>query len=706
MRQGDEMSSDSEGYNEFDQSETDELISPIEFEPNFNRVRSPFYRFSWTHIPIAAFVLISGLAGWFVITAKSILIEPVPITSQVSVRSGFGVKLGSRYLMRTGGYAIEISNPGYKNYRSDITVGNSPSQVFKFELAKLPGDISINTNVLDSRVMVDGVDVGLSPLRLDLEAGLRIITVEKERYQTRELELNVEGLRNKQVVNIKLEEDWANVHIDSQPQGAEILVDGVVRGVTPLALELLQGDRAIMVKLDGFKAWEDKFRIKAGVNFSVPPIALEKSDGRIFVQSDPPGASITVNSSFAGLSPLELSLEPEKVHRVTFFKNGYESSIQTVRTEPNQSVEIFATLSPIMSKVLILAEPADAEVYVDNTYRGQANQEIELMAATQEIEIRKKGFIPYKSEFTSRPGLNQEIRVTLLSEREAKLALIQPEITGFSGVGLKLLYPSQFTMGASRREAGRRPNEILREVDLNRPFYIGVKEITNAQFKAFNPEHSSGTANGMSLSNQLQPVVRVTWEQAALYCNWLSDQDNLPQFYLTELGEEGEEVVGFDLNSHGYRLPSEAEWAFSARTTKSGLLKYSWGADLPPLPQSGNFADISVQNFLGDILFNYNDSYIHTSPVGTFSSNQYGLYDLAGNAAEWVHDFYGASGSITGVEKNPFGPDNGQYHTIRGSSWAHGAITELRLSFRDFGDEPRDDVGFRIARFLEEDLIQ
>ena len=89
-------------------------------------------------------------------------------------------------------------------------------------------------------------------------------------------------------------------------------------------------------------------------------------------------------------------------------------------------------------------------------------------------------------------------------------------------------------MGASRREAGRRQNEMLREVDVNRPFYIGVKEITNAQFKACNPEHSSGRANGMALSNQLQPVVRVTWEQAVLYCNWLSDQDNLPQFYLTE----------------------------------------------------------------------------------------------------------------------------------------------------------------------------
>jgi formylglycine-generating enzyme required for sulfatase activity len=700
------MSSNLEDHNKFDRPKAEDRISPIEFQPNVNRPRKTLYQFSWVHLPIAAFVSISGLAGWFVITAKSVLIEPVPITSQVSFRNGFGLKLGARYLMRTGSYSIEISNPGYKDYQHDITVGIESSQVFNFILTKLPGDISIEANVPGSRIKVDDIDVGLTPLRLDIEAGLRIITVDKERYQTEEFELNVEGLRNTQVVSVELEPDWAEVYIDSQPQGAGILVDGILRGVTPLDIELLRGDRAVMVKLDGFKAWEDELEIKAGANFKIPLIALEKSDGIVFVQSDPPGASITVNSSFVGLTPIELSLAPDQTHTVTFFRNGYESSTQTIRTEPNQSFEIFAALTPITSKVLILAEPPDAEVYVDNKYRGSANQEIELMAATQEIEIRKKGFIPFKSDFTSRPGLNQEIRVTLLSEREAKLALIEPKIKSFSGAELTLLYPTEFTMGASRREAGRRPNETLREVNLNRPFYIGVNEITNAQFKKFNPDHSSGTTNGMSLSNQMQPVVRVTWEQAALFCNWLSDQDELPKFYLTETGEAGEKVIGFDLNAHGYRLPSEAEWAFSARKTDNGLLKYSWGADLPPLPQSGNFADISVQNFLGDILFNYNDNYIHTSPVGTFSPNHYGLYDLAGNAAEWVHDFYGAVGNIGGVDENPFGPDSGQYHTIRGSSWAHGAVTELRLSFRDFGDEPRDDVGFRIARFLEEDLVQ
>ena len=74
---------------------------------------------------------------------------------------------------------------------------------------------------------------------------------------------------------------------------------------------------------------------------------------------------------------------------------------------------------------------------------------------------------------------------------------------------------------------------------------------------------------------------------------------------------------------------------------------------------------------------------------------------MAGNVAEWVHDYYGAAGSV-GIETDPLGPELGQFHTIRGSSWSHGAVTEMRLSFRDFGEEPRDDVGFRIARYLEE----
>ena len=72
-------------------------------------------------------------------------------------------------------------------------------------------------------------------------------------------------------------------------------------------------------------------------------------------------------------------------------------------------------------------------------------------------------------------------------------------------------------------------------------------------------------------------------------------------------------------------------------------------------------------------MFNYDDKYFATSPVGSFKPNYHDIYDLAGNVAEWVHDYYGAVGSI-GIEIDPLGPELGQFHTIRGSSWSHGLL--------------------------------
>ena len=88
-----------------------------------------------------------------------------------------------------------------------------------------------------------------------------------------------------------------------------------------------------------------------------------------------------------------------------------------------------------------------------------------------------------------------------------------------------------------------------------------------------------------------------------------------------------------------------------------------------------------------------------SAPAGRFPANALGLTNIGGNVAEWVSDYYriySASGSAT--EKDPLGPTEGGYHVIRGSSWMHASLTELRLTFRDYGNRARPDVGFRIAR--------
>ena len=683
------------------QSPIDPII-PIDFIPNNEKGPRVTYKFKWVHLLIGAFAIISVTAGWFVLTAKSVFVEIDPITAQIEIEGGFKVRLGQRYLIRSGSYELTLLNNGYHASVTQLLVSAEQSQTHPFVMRKLPGIISIASDITDgARVQIDGVDIGLTPLNgVLVESGDHQMTISKERYLDYRETISVEGRSVVQRYQASLEPAWATVSLSTVPAGADVLVDGEIFGTTPVNAEILQGRRDLTLKLSGHKAWQDDFDVIAGQDFTIPPVQLEPADGLVFIRSNPSAASLTIGGDFKGLTPLEVALAPGQNHELTFFKNGYHSKKTTIRTQPNQERELNLELDPVLASVSVIAEPVDAELYVNGEFRGLANQSIELMAASQQIEIRKAGYVPYTAEFTSRPGLDQIIRVTLKSLEQARQEQIKPVIATAAGQSLKLFYPSAFTMGASRREAGRRPNENLRDIQLERAFYISYREVSNSEYRLFDSEHSSGIVSGVTLDNEAQPVVRVSWNQGALYCNWLSEQEALPPFYQVN---EQDEVVGFNPQSSGYRLPSEAEWSWVARTEGSGnTLRYPWGDQLPPPENAGNFADVTARQYLGEIIFDYDDGYFATAPIGSFAPNQHEILDMAGNVAEWVHDFYGAMGSLGGVEVDPLGPEDGQFHTIRGSSWAHGSITEMRLSFRDFGIEPRDDVGFRIARYLED----
>jgi formylglycine-generating enzyme required for sulfatase activity len=105
---------------------------------------------------------------------------------------------------------------------------------------------------------------------------------------------------------------------------------------------------------------------------------------------------------------------------------------------------------------------------------------------------------------------------------------------------------------------------------------------------------------------------------------------------------------------------------------------------------------------LDSYLEDYNDGYAVTAPPGKFKAGALGLYDLGGNVAEWCHDYY----SIYPYESNkiyqdPAGPDQGRHHVVRGSSWKQAGIDALRLTYRDYSNTKRDDLGFRVCRYLD-----
>ncbi|MGB5177428.1 MAG: SUMF1/EgtB/PvdO family nonheme iron enzyme, partial [Gammaproteobacteria bacterium] len=213
-----------------------------------------------------------------------------------------------------------------------------------------------------------------------------------------------------------------------------------------------------------------------------------------------------------------------------------------------------------------------------------------------------------------------------------------PTRTTAAGQRLRLIKPGgSFRMGASRREAGRRANENPRLVQLQRPFYLSEKEVTNAGYRRFKSSHDSASAEGVSLNADTLPVVNVSWDDAARYCNWLSEQQGLPPAY----HESGGKMLAVSPVNTGYRLPTEAEWAYAARQLgRQDTARYPWAGQYPPTTVVGNYADASIADTLANTVPDYNDGYRVAAPVGSFAASPGGFYDLGGNVAEWSHDYY------------------------------------------------------------------
>jgi formylglycine-generating enzyme required for sulfatase activity len=184
-----------------------------------------------------------------------------------------------------------------------------------------------------------------------------------------------------------------------------------------------------------------------------------------------------------------------------------------------------------------------------------------------------------------------------------------------------------------------------------------------------------------------------------MYMNWLSIRDGLQPVY-----EERQGVwTAVRPLRNGYRLPTEAEWEWAARFAgQPSTQLYPWGGELPPPDRSGNYADLAAGSILPTTLVTYSDGFDVAAPAGAFPANSIGIHDLGGNVTEWVHDFYAVE---TGVSPtlaiDPLGPETGRFHVVRGSGWRSATVTELRVAYRNYSADAREDLGFRLARNLE-----
>lgn len=678
-------------------------IAPVAFRPQSERTRSAVAnRLTPAKAAVTtAFVVLAALA-WFAFTAKSVGLDVNPAADEIGLPDTLlQFRLGERYLVRPGRHRVTATLDGYYPLDTEIQVGPLADQTFPFELTKLPGLISFATETgVEATVSVDGMPVGTTPLTdAEIVPGRHRFEFVAERHLPEVIELDVEGGHAQQSVVVALTPSWAPVSVTSDPPGATVSVDGVGVGVTPVELELTAGERALELTLAGHNAWRDRIMVVADEPQTLPAVALQPADGRIELASQPSDASISVNGEYRGRTPMSLRLRPGRAHAITVAKPGYETATRELSVDADSGRVLSIDLVEIYGEVDIQSAPEGADIFVNGERVGATPNRLELLAVDHTIEVRADGFAPETREITPRPGYPQTLSFDLTELDLTTGSGFASRVQTSLGQELRLLPAGRFTMGSSRREQGRRSNEMLREVELSSAFYLGVREVTNAEFRAFRPEHDSGAFGGQSLNEDGQPVARITWQDAAAYLNWLSVQDGLQPVY-TETTAGLEPVRPL---RNGYRLPTEAEWAWAARAAgRDAVQAFGWGSEpRPPSDRTANLADLSAAQILPTTLVTYNDGFAAAAPVGSFAANPVGIFDLDGNAAEWVQDYYEVIALPSSeTEVDPLGPEDGRFHVVRGPSWRSASITDLRLAYRFNSADSREDIGFRIARSL------
>lgn len=647
----------------------------------------------------AIFLALAAVAVFALLSrGVRLLITPpdAAATPTVTLRDGWGLTVGERvYTFSSRLHAI-VEAPGF--FPQEVALTPAPgSNYVEVALRERPAQLTLSSAPagaevrwrLNGEILGDG-----ETLELSVEPGTHTVQVDSPFHALAEQTLSLSRAEER-AVSLDLVPVQGKLLINSEPSGAQVIVDDELLGETPLMAPVPGGEYVVAVRRDGFADVVERARVTRERPSLTRNYRLLPNPGTVAVAVSPPGGTLLIDGvrRAVGASPFQVA--SGVAHTVVYSLPGHGTEAQTLTLAPDESRRLDLRLSPLFGEVEIVADPP-AEVFVDGRAEGGTPLVLDLPAMAHRIELRRTGYATITRTVEPTPTAPQRIDVTLLTQSQALSAAATPRYRSLGGLEMRRFDPAgTFTMGAPATERGQRANEYLREVRLTRPFYVSRTEISNAQFAQFR---GGGTRDN-------RPVTNVTWSEAARFCNWLSEREGLLPVYRFA----GARYLGANLAADGYRLPTEAEWEWLARSAgRRQAARFTWGSEYEVPAQAGNFADetaaadSTVRGELKFYLPQYTDSFARLAPVASFPPHRSGLHDLSGNVREWVHDFDDLNPPRDGVALDPSGPARagGEGHVIKGSGWRDGRVETLRAAHRSAGGEAADDLGFRIARYI------
>ena len=523
-------------------------------------------------------------------------------------------KLG---ILRDYMYPIPIEKAGV--YIMELTTGKVTTTIEEEQIASQW--LVINSDPTGSDIYIDDQPANQTPYQNELSVGKHTYRLSHDLYLPTAglVELTAE---KKEVINLSLKPNFGKLNITTTPEsGASVSLDDVTtEKTTPCTLEYVKsGEHTVTIRLNMYQSSSQTISMQPGGEIDLP-VTLSTTFASVTVNTEP-ASDIYIAGEKKGTGTWTGPLLPG-IHRFEARKEGFAPA--AAKREVVNGKALIVNLHPVArtGTLKVMTTPTDALIILNGENKGTTPATLRnLHVGDYTLTLSLAGYGTTFKNITITEGETARVTETLGHSNSSLQS--STEKISHSTIEMIAIKGGTFQMGNNE---GTRDQKPIHTVTLN-DFFIGKTEVTQSQWKAIMG------ANPSSFKGDDLPVENVSWNDVQVFIGKLNS-----------------------MTGKTYRLPTEAEWEYSAGGGATNRTKWAGTNEI---------------NRLGDFTWLYDNSNKTTHPVGTRQPNQLGIYDMSGNVEEWCSDVYDENYYKVSPSSNPLGasPSPLLPRVSRGGCW-------------------------------------
>ena len=284
-------------------------------------------------------------------------------------------------------YIVKYSLDGYEPAWLPVTVTPGRQVEAHVALVQENATVIINSDPAGAHVQMNGKEIGDTPVLLpDLALGSYSATVQMQGYTRRDISWKVQNGRPI-LINVPLMHNIGTLSLSSDPEVAEIEIDGKTYGNTPFRDFFEQGQHTIRLTKTGYKPYEKTVTVKRDETTDVNAV-LETLPGSLAIDSDPAGAALFINGVDYGVTPYSRDSIEAGDYTVRLTKEGYDTLEQTVTVHPGEPMSRTFTLDSNLGSIVLSVNPPGVNIYLDGKFICRTEAESKSRDVSKRVTIR------------------------------------------------------------------------------------------------------------------------------------------------------------------------------------------------------------------------------------------------------------------------------------------------------------------------------